>query len=184
MSVPFDAPSLFLRHGRTALNADDRVCGATDVPLDATGREQAREAAAHLAAVPLRSIWTSPLARARATAEIAAAATGAPLHVLPGLAERDWGAWEGGPRSALARDATPPDGEGSDAFRDRTRAALARVRDDDRGGPILIVAHSGTARVIHEWLAAGPFVRLGNGELVEWRRDGGWSCHRRFVPGC
>ena len=181
VSAPPPSPFLFLRHGRTALNAEDRVCGATDVPLDAVGRAQAREAAAHLAGTSIGSIWTSPLARARATAEAVAAATGAPLRVLPWLAERDWGAWEGGPRAALRRDATPLGGEGPDAFRHRTRAALAEITGP---GPVLVVAHSGTARVLHAWLSPKPFVRLGNCEVVEWRRDVAWTCHRRFVPGC
>ena len=183
MSAPPPSPFLFLRHGRTALNAEDRVCGATDVPLDAVGRAQAREAAAHLARMSIGSIWTSPLARARATAEAVAAATGAPLHVLPGLAERDWGVWEGGPRAALRRAMPPrPMARGQPRSSHRTRTALTR----DRPAPVLVlvVAHSGTARVLHAWLSPKPFVRLGNCEVVEWRRDVAWTCHRRFVPGC
>ena len=171
-------PFLFLRHGRTAANAEDRVCGASDVPLDAIGRAQAAAEAEHLRAAALGSIWTSPLSRALLTAQIVAAATGAPVHVMENLSERDWGAWEGGPRAALIRDAVPPGGEGPDAFASRTIAALARI---DGPWPVLIVAHSGTARVLHAHLSAAPFRRLANGELVEWRRDAVWRCHTTFV---
>lgn len=176
-------PFLFLRHGQTKANATDTVCGMTDEPLDATGHAQARHAADHLRANPPRSIWTSDLLRARVTAEIVADATSAALHVLPGLGERDWGAWEGGPRTALVRDAVPPGGgEGPEAFHERVLTALARIAGPGR---ILIVAHSGTARMIHAHLTDTPFARLGNCQLLEWR-DGveGWRCHTRFVPGC
>lgn len=175
-------PFLFLRHGRTAWNAAGRVCGATDVPLDAEGRAQAARAAGHLRARPPGAIWTSALARARATAAIVADATGVAPRILPGLGERDWGAWEGGPRAALDRDAVPPGGEGPEAFRARVLATLTGI-----GGPapILIVAHSGTARVIHAHLTRAPFTRLANGQLVEWRPEpSGWRCHTIVKGGC
>lgn len=175
-------PFLFLRHGRTAANATDIVCGVTDLPLDEIGHTQASRAADHLRPNPPRSIWTSGLSRARVTAGIVADATGAALHVLSDLGERNWGAWEGGPRDALVREATPPGGEGPEAFRDRVLAALAKI---DGPGPVLIVAHSGTARVIHACLTDAPFARLGNGQLVKWRLEAeGWRCHTRFVPDC
>ena len=173
---------LFLRHGRTAANAADLVCGATDLPLDAMGRAQAARAAERLRDDPPGAIWTSALSRARATAEAVAATTGLRPRLHAGLGERDWGAWEGGPRAALVRDAVPPGGEGPAAFRDRVLAALEAI---DGPPPILIVAHSGTARVIHARLLATPFARLANGELVEWRRDRtGWTCHTIVKDGC
>lgn len=177
-----DGPFLFLRHGQTAQNAAGLVCGATDVPLDDTGRAQAARAAEHLRARPPGSIWTSTLARARSTADIVGAATGLVPQVLAGLAERNWGAWEGGPRDALDRDAVPPGGEGPEAFRDRVLVALAQI---DGPATPLIVAHSGTARVIHAHLTGASFTRLQNGQLVDWRRDEArWHCHTIVKDGC
>ena len=157
----------------------DLVCGATDVPLDPTGLMQAEAVAERLRAAPPGSIWTSPLSRAHETARIVAAATGAPLTIVPNLGERDWGDWEGGPRAVLVRDAIPPGGEGPEAFAVRTLAALATI---DGQSPMLVVAHSGTARVLNAHLGAVPFRRLGNAELVEWRKeDRRWRCHTIFV---
>lgn len=168
-------PFLFLRHGQTAANAADRIGGATDDPLDATGLRQAEAAARLLAGRPLVAIWHSPLLRAAQTAAAVARTTGAPLIPLPGLAERNWGAWEGQDRSVLIREATPPGGEGPEAFRARIRAALAAIAAPF---PVLIVAHSGTAREIHALLTDAPFVRPGNAEAVEWRPGGDchWTC--------
>ncbi|SDW60339.1 histidine phosphatase family protein [Celeribacter indicus] len=168
-------PFLFLRHGQTAANAANRIGGTTDDPLDRTGLAQAEAAARLLADRPLGAIWHSPLVRARQTALAVARVTGAPMRSLPGLAERNWGVWEGQDRAVLIREATPPGGEGPEAFRARIRAALAEITAPF---PVLIVAHSGTARELHAVLTDVPFRRLGNAEAVEWRqdRDCHWIC--------
>jgi probable phosphoglycerate mutase len=98
------------------------------------------------------------LRRARATAAIVAAATGAPVSVLEQLAESDRGDWEGRPVAELRR--TQPgafaafesaaDGfafPGGESLADqvaRTREALDRVAQGPR--PALVIAHVGTIR--------------------------------------
>lgn len=64
------------RHGRTAWNAVGRAQGTTDVPLDDLGRQQARDAAARLASLRPRLVWSSTLSRAADTAAELAALTG------------------------------------------------------------------------------------------------------------
>src|SRR5215467_4633182 len=79
---------LLLRHGATELSAERRFAGRGDVALTSEGRNQARLAAKRLAVGPgIGVIVTSPLQRARHTAEAVAEATGAPLVVDEGLAE-------------------------------------------------------------------------------------------------
>lgn len=167
-------PFWFLRHGETTANAADIIAGATDSPLTETGLVQARRAAECLAAEPIAAIWTSPLSRARHTAEVVARQLDVRLIVHPGLAERNWGAWEGQPRASLDRSATPPGGESPEAFRLRTRAALATI---DGPFPVLIVAHSGIARELHAMICAKPFVRPDNAVPILWRPDaqGHWT---------
>src|SRR5271165_1619669 len=87
--------TLLLRHGQTALSAERRFAGRGDVPLTDTGRQQAAAAGSALAARDVDLIITSPLRRARHTAEAVAERTGAGLTVDDGLAETDFGAWEG-----------------------------------------------------------------------------------------
>jgi broad specificity phosphatase PhoE len=64
------------RHGQTAYNAEGRFQGHLPVPLDETGREQARALADTVAGVEVRTLVCSPLARARETADIVAARIG------------------------------------------------------------------------------------------------------------
>ncbi|MFC7704534.1 histidine phosphatase family protein [Plastorhodobacter daqingensis] len=179
-------PFWFLRHGETAANAADIIAGSTDSPLTRRGHAQAHQAARLLKDQPLAAIWTSPLSRARLTAQAVAQATGAPLVTLPGLAERDWGTWEGQPRHVLRRDATPPEGEGPETFRHRIREALGAIVGPF---PVLIVAHSGTARELHALLCPDPigqpFQRPGNAVPLVWRPgpDGHWS-FAELSPDC
>ncbi len=98
---------LFLiRHGQTEYNADARVQGSSDVPLNAVGRAQAEALAPRLArlvlAEPLDGIWSSPLGRALETARIALpAAERGRLETDPRLREMYEGAWEGLTREEL-----------------------------------------------------------------------------------
>ena len=58
------------RHGQTAWNRENIVCGITDLPLDETGVEQARQTAQRLKDTPIDRVIVSPLLRARQTAEL------------------------------------------------------------------------------------------------------------------
>ena len=88
--------TVLLRHGETPLSVERRFAGRGDIPLTETGRLQAKAAAQRLAARGgVQLIVTSPLQRARLTADAVAAATGAPVEVDDGWIETDFGEWEG-----------------------------------------------------------------------------------------
>lgn len=143
------APFCFLRHGETENNRLGLVAGASNVPLNATGLAQARTAAQRLVGRGIDAIWCSPLQRAHDTAACAAEALGLDITIVPELAERNWGELEGKPRELRVRGATPPGGESLEAFRSRTLAGLQQVRASRLP---LIVAHSGTFRILSDWL--------------------------------
>jgi probable phosphoglycerate mutase len=143
------APFLFLRHGETEHNRLGLVAGASDIPLNASGQAQARAAAQKLVLSGIDAIWCSPLLRARDTAACVAAALGLQPVFVPQLAERNWGELEGKASELRVRDATPPGGESLDEFRSRTLAGLRQIGASRLP---LIVAHSGTFRVLCEWL--------------------------------
>lgn len=87
-----------IRHGQTDWNLHERVQGRTDIPLNATGREQARSAATRIAEEghAWDLVLSSPLERARETAEIIAETLGVPLgDVVDDLTEQDFGDAEG-----------------------------------------------------------------------------------------
>ncbi|MCC6531974.1 MAG: histidine phosphatase family protein [Burkholderiales bacterium] len=147
------SPFVFLRHGETESNRLGIIAGSNDVPLNATGREQARQAARRLAGSGIDAIWSSPLERARITAACVAEALDLHVYIVPQLAERNWGALEGTPRELRVPAVSPPGGENLDAFRARTAAALRAIGASRLP---LVVAHSGTFRVLREWLRIPP----------------------------
>src|SRR5690242_8696605 len=89
------ATLLLVRHGETDWNAEGRLQGQTDRPLNEYGRRQARELAERLAGDGVVAIYASDLSRAKETAEIVGGRLGLPVVVDPDLRERNWGTWEG-----------------------------------------------------------------------------------------
>jgi broad specificity phosphatase PhoE len=95
--VGTDACTLYLvRHGTTTMNVENRYRGRRDVPLDAQGYQDAVDAARRLSGVGLAAVYTGPLRRTIATAQIIADEARVPdLRILHGLNNVDYGAWEG-----------------------------------------------------------------------------------------
>jgi ribonuclease H / adenosylcobalamin/alpha-ribazole phosphatase len=146
--------TLLLRHGQTVLSAERRFAGRGDIPLTDTCRQQAAAAGSALAARDVDLIVTSPLRRARRTAEAVAERTGAGLTVDDGLAETDFGAWEGlsfaevgaqWPAELAAwladADVAPPGGESFAAVAARVDAALDRLLTAHVGKTVVVVSH-------------------------------------------
>ena len=77
-----------LRHGQTAWNADTRMQGHRDIPLNAVGLEQAERLAQALAAEPIEAIYASDLQRAADTAAATARRFNVPVTTDAGLRER------------------------------------------------------------------------------------------------
>ncbi|WP_163759995.1 histidine phosphatase family protein [Mycobacterium botniense] len=83
------------RHGRTAFNADGRLRGHSDPPLDDVGTAEAARLADALASKRPGAVVSSPLQRAVATAQAIAAAAGLPVTVDGRLIDRDYGSATG-----------------------------------------------------------------------------------------
>jgi len=146
--------TLLLRHGQTELSTERRFSGREDVPLTADGVKQARLAGRRLATAAVDVIVTSPLQRARRTAEAVAEATNAPLVVDQDLVEADFGAWQGltfaeargrWPTEMAAwtasPDALPPDGESFAMVALRVLAALDRLTGKYPQATAVVVSH-------------------------------------------
>jgi len=147
--------TLLLRHGQTPLSAERRFAGRGDIPLTETGKRQAAAAAARLAARGgIDVIVSSPLRRARRTAEAVAEATGAPVIVDDDLVEADFGKWEGlsfaeasaqSPDEMTAwlasADAAPPGGESFAAAARRVLGALDRLLAAHPDRTLVLVSH-------------------------------------------
>jgi broad specificity phosphatase PhoE len=163
------------RHGQTTWNLENRFQGKTDVPLDDTGRAQARRAAALLTALRPTALLASPLQRAADTAQALADLTGLPVRHDRDLIERDGGVWEGLTGAEIrerypAEQAVwqPPGGETSAQVAKRVGTALERALDDLPPDGVLVVASHGAA------LRLGLCHLLGLPEET-WERLGGLS---------
>jgi broad specificity phosphatase PhoE len=84
-----------IRHGETAHNRDGRGLGRDDVPLTPFGELQASALGGRLAAVPLDRVFSSPLGRARQTAEALIGGRGIPVEIRHELIEMDVGESDG-----------------------------------------------------------------------------------------
>src|SRR5438309_12129111 len=80
------------RHGQTDWNAERRLQGGTDIPLNAQGLLQARDLAERMSAIPFLAVYCSALQRSRQTADIVAEKLGCELQILAELNEQKFGA--------------------------------------------------------------------------------------------
>lgn len=140
---------LLVRHGETDWNTTGRVQGRTDLPLNARGREQAREAAQALAGRGVSRVVSSPLLRATQTAEIIATALGlGDVETDDGLVEQAFGLAEG----LRWEDATARYPEGVPGLEGRpsvvARAAEALARWAKPGSTIAVVTHRGVINAL------------------------------------
>lgn len=180
----------FLRHGETDWNKLRLMQGQTDTPLNPVGIFQAEAAAQILAKKNIVTICTSPLRRARNTAEIIAAHTSVTSIVnVDGLKESNFGSYEGHPsgpwRESWVAGGEIPGGELFEDFIERSLAALNECLKHP--GPVLIVAHGGTFLAVRRWALEEAAVRTGNCELLALSppRKGSkapWKLKRVFTP--
>lgn len=143
---------LFLvRHGETDWNRARRIQGRTDIPLNDTGRAQARAAGRLLARRRWDAVLSSPLGRARETAQLIAAELGLPEPVVvEGVTERDYGAAEGldftEVDARFGEGAAVPGRESRDAVAARVVPALLEVAAAHPGQSLVVVSHGGAIR--------------------------------------
>lgn len=86
---------LAIRHGETAWNVDARIQGHLDIPLNPTGRWQARRLALALAEEDIDAVYSSDLLRALETARAVSSGNGRAIVTDVGLRERGFGEFEG-----------------------------------------------------------------------------------------
>jgi len=163
-----DATLWLARHGQTEWSRSGRHTGTTDLPLLPEGVEAARKLADRLDGQRFGLVLTSPLARARTTAELAGFAE---AEVTPDLVEWNYGAYEG-LTTVQIRERVPdwtvwsdgvPDGETADDVAHRVDRVIARARDG--GGATLVFGHGHclralTARWLGQPVAEGRLYRL------------------------
>lgn len=157
LPVAFDHPFYFLRHGETGHNQRRIFQGQTDSQLNELGLVQAEAAAAKLVGQPIVEIVSSPLSRARVTAERVGAALGLPVETDDTLMECHLGIYQNKPYEPWLADYWDgnfaPEG-GEDFYQFRARVLPAMQKIVQRGPNRLIVAHGGL------WYAARSLIKL------------------------
>jgi broad specificity phosphatase PhoE len=147
---------VLVRHGETDWNRERRFQGHADIPLNDAGRRQARELAELLRAEGLSAVYTSPLGRARETAEIVAERLELTPIELAALREIDVGDWQGltvdevraryPEQASVAWRSGWPNGETHEELSDRVVPALLDLARQREGERILGVTHAGPIR--------------------------------------
>jgi broad specificity phosphatase PhoE len=180
---------LLARHGQSVSNAARRFQGQRDVPLSPLGERQAEALGVALRrrVREVAAVYTSPLARARRTAEIAAAGLRRPLVAVEDLRELSLGEWEdltvdevramsGDPFARWVRDplaCAPPGGEPLLTVQERVVRAIAAIAaahpdGEDRPRRLSRWCHQRLSRALPrphpvEYLAARPRERIPHG---------------------
>jgi len=159
-----------IRHGESDWNAQRRVQGQIDIPLNARGRSQAAAVARGLAAERFTALYSSDLQRALQTAEPMANARGLPIRPDAALRERHFGvlqaltaeeANERYPQASLRHAARDPEfdyeyGESLAIFERRIRECLVELFRRHAGETILVVTHGGVLDIAYRQATGRP----------------------------
>ena len=191
------------RHGETDWNIKGVLQGWIDVPVNDLGRSQAIDLAKSVQAAGFEAIWSSPLVRARETAEIIANCLGLPAPSYhDGLRERRFGAIQGIPKAELGElnpvllqhilkrnPATHfEDGETMDEFADRVLTAITSIGELHSGERVLVITHGWVMDVVTRHVSDLPRsailnLKRKNGETLWLEANGQLVTHWRGGSG-
>jgi probable phosphoglycerate mutase len=151
-----------VRHGQTVSSRENRFTGSSDPPLTAVGEAMAQAFGDAYASTKWEAIYTSPMLRARQTADPLSRLTGVPTTIEDGLKEIGYGEWEG-LRQEEVKQRWPqafeywaddvasrgtPGGETAFTVAARAMRVVEEIRCRHHQGNVLIVSHKATLRII------------------------------------
>lgn len=146
------------RHGQTVWNAENRVCGISNIDLTPKGIEQANELAKIVANENVDIILTSPLNRAVDTGKIVSAYCNIPMYIEDRLIEQNYGIYEGVDRKnpdflANKRNFAYryPKGESMMQTAYRVYGLLEDIKEKYAGKNVLFISHGGVCRIINTY---------------------------------
>ena len=146
------------RHGETAWNAENKICGRTDIPLNERGIEQAKLLAERLTDVRIDRIIASPMIRARQTAQAVAEKYGLHITLDERLIEQNFGIYEGKDRKDPDYLANKrmfayryPGGESQMDVAYRVYGLIGELKEKYPDEHVLLVCHGGVCRVLRTY---------------------------------
>ena len=160
--ICLEAVVILVRHGGTAWNSTRRLQGRTDIPLSDSGVEEAKRLSSALASAPISSVYCSPLARSRQTAEILAEPHILTPKPMDDLVEVNFGTWEGKTTDYLRENfpenfqtwmtrptsARIPGSEELKAVQKRVLRCFTEIVRENDGKVAAMVGHGGVNRVL------------------------------------
>ena len=167
----------FMRHGETDWNRAMRFQGRTDVPLNETGRQQARDAAQRM--LDEGETWdlvvTSPLSRARETGRIVAQTLGVEFGgAYDDLIERSFGSTEGKSNDDLTPeeyDALMVPAEPEEELAARALRAVQRIAADHPDRDVLMVTHGSLIRIALSRWSGSAHARIINTQVLQVQEE-------------
>jgi len=156
-----------IRHGETDWNCAGRIQGREDIELNAKGRAQAKSCSEQLLQFQWDIIASSPLKRARETAQIISGQLGSiPVIEIFDFTERDFGVASG--LTAHEAEIKFPDGivlgwEEFDVLKDRAMKAMKNIVEKYEGMNIIVVSHGGLINAMLSYITNGD---VGTGKTI------------------
>jgi broad specificity phosphatase PhoE len=185
-----------VRHGETEWNAENRLCGQSDIPLSEAGRRQAKRLAGRLKSILFERLYSSPLRRAIETANLISEVIGLEPIVDERLIELDYGEWEGKTLAEIVKndpktfrawnadpsEVAPPGGESGLEAQQRVVPFLDFLAARHRQRDVAVVLHKTVCRLaVCHVLGMSPSeyrrrLTMGNAALnIIQPRDDGWQ---------
>ena len=203
-TLPDGTPTrlILIRHGATQHSLEKRFSGRNDLPLNTVGERQAAQLAGRTRAFgKVVAVVSSPLPRARQTAEAIAAEYGLDVETNDNLAEVDFGAWEGKTFGEVQRDqpeelaawlgstdVAPPGGESFAAAGRRVRRGRDAVIAAHGGQTVAVVTHVTPIKTLIRLALDAPpsslfrmYLDTASISIVDYYADG--NCSVRLVNG-
>jgi len=153
-----------VRHGETDWNVQGKIQGKTDIPLNAEGKKQAARCAHSLTNSDWDVIITSPLKRAKRTAELINETLQLPLIEMPEFEEKHFGDAEGmtyEERALTFPDRHYPNQEDNYLFAERLSSGLQIINERYQNKRVLLVSHGGVINALLGTLSNGE---IGSGK--------------------
>ncbi|WP_027407511.1 alpha-ribazole phosphatase [Anaerovibrio sp. RM50] len=153
---------ILVRHGQTVWNKLGKYQGQADIELSEVGKEQAALLARNFPIEKVDAIYSSPLVRARETAEALGTALNIPVETCEEFCEISFGKWEGLTYDEIHAQwpkehdllftrpdlLTCPDGEGFTQVQERATAKMEKIIRENPDKTLVIVAHGGVIRTL------------------------------------
>ena len=158
------------RHGQTVWNAENKVCGITDVELTEKGKQQAKDLACQVSCHDINFIISSPLKRAVETSKIVSEICNISYQIDERLIEQNYGVYEGVDRknedflnNKRCFAFKYPNGESMMQVACRIYGLMDEIKSKYGDKNVLIISHGGVCRIINTY-----FKDMTNDEVFKY----------------